>query len=148
MKFDSVKFKRTMKKILVAFIIIVLIYNLFYILIIPYRIKVDSIDTSSTSLKVLTSNVENGFTDLILQKLIQSDADIIGLQEAFSFYREGSYLQLSEVASLLDMNYSILDDTYFAKYGLVIFTKYKISSVSSIDYQHQQGSFSRSLLKV
>lgn len=148
MKFDGAKFKRIMKKILAAFIIIMLIYNLFYIIIIPNRVKISSVSSSSTSLKVLTYNVENGFTDSILQKLIQSDADIIGLQEAFSFYHEGSYLQLSEVASLIDMNYSILDDNYFAKYGLVIFTKYRISSVSAIDYQHQQGAFPRSLLKV
>ncbi|MCE7734051.1 MAG: hypothetical protein GPJ54_04175 [Candidatus Heimdallarchaeota archaeon] len=146
MKFDRAKFRRIMKIILAVFIIIILIYNVFYIIIIPNRVKISSIESSAASLKVLTYNVENGFTDSILQKLIQSEADIIGLQEAFSFYHEGSYQQLNEVANLLAMNYSVPNDNYIAKYGLVILTKHKISSVSEISYQHQQGAFPRSLL--
>lgn len=148
MKFDGTKFKRILKKTIVIFIIVILIYNILYVLVLPLRVKITSTDDVTNSMKVVTYNVENGFSSSILNKLVEADADIIALQEANYYYENSSYIQTSKVAELLKMNYLVPNDEYISKYGLITLTKYTISTVSAIDYKNQPGTFPRSLLIV
>ncbi|MHA2099824.1 MAG: endonuclease/exonuclease/phosphatase family protein, partial [Candidatus Kariarchaeaceae archaeon] len=130
MKLTKAKVKRFIKTISIIFLISLLVYNILYIYFILSRVKIDSIKSSTNSIKVVTYNVEFGLSDLIYNQLLEIDADIVALQEATWVSINSINYSMDEVANLLNMKYLAPGSGFNQAYGLVIFSKWEILASS------------------
>lgn len=145
MKLSMIGLKRFIFKLSVIFLILIIIYNILYIYIILSRVKIDTIQSSTNSIKVLTFNVEYGFTELIFNQISKIDADIVVLQEANSVFINSSGYMMSQIADLLNMYYLSSEGNMIQLYGLVIFSRWEIVQNNFINYKDQPGTFPRAL---
>ncbi|OLS22067.1 MAG: hypothetical protein HeimC2_31210 [Candidatus Heimdallarchaeota archaeon LC_2] len=145
MKFSKIGLKRFFFKLSVILLILIVVYNIFYIYIILSRVKIDTVQSSTNSIKVLTFNVEYGFTELIFNQISKIDADIVAFQEANPAFINSSFYTMDQVADFLNMYYLPSEQNTNQIYGLAIFSKWEITDSNIIHYKDQPGTFPRGL---
>ena len=102
---------------------------------------------SYDSILFFTYNVYNGLDDNSISLIMNIDADILAIQEAYHIYYQENLLSIHQLSTLLSYDYYASPENYNqGTYGLAIFSKYEIIESSFIELTSPGKTTPRGLL--